>query len=69
MLHVPYRANPLAVADLLGGQISVVFLTLSTTPSPDPWRQSQGLESQHGALPAVCAEPPTMIEQVSRITR
>ena len=31
MLHVPYRANPLAVTDLLGGQISLVFADLSTT--------------------------------------
>jgi tripartite-type tricarboxylate transporter receptor subunit TctC len=31
MLHVPYRANPLAVADLLGGQISLVFADISTT--------------------------------------
>ena len=31
MLHVPYRANPLAVADLLGGQISLVFADVSTT--------------------------------------
>src|SRR5262245_22196317 len=29
MLHVPYRANPLAVADLLGGQVSLVFADVS----------------------------------------
>ena len=31
MLHVPYKSNPLAVTDLLGGQISLVFADISKT--------------------------------------
>jgi tripartite-type tricarboxylate transporter receptor subunit TctC len=31
LLHVPYKSNPQAVTDLLGGQISMVFADISTT--------------------------------------
>ncbi len=31
MLHVPYKSNPLAITDLIGGQISLVFADVSTT--------------------------------------
>ena len=31
MLNVPYKSNPQAVTDLLGGQISLVFADISTT--------------------------------------
>jgi tripartite-type tricarboxylate transporter receptor subunit TctC len=31
MLHVPYKSNPMAITDLLGGQISLVFADISTT--------------------------------------
>jgi tripartite-type tricarboxylate transporter receptor subunit TctC len=31
MVHVPYKSNPQAVTDLLGGQISMVFADISTT--------------------------------------
>ncbi len=34
MLHVPYRANPLVVSDLLGGQISLFFGDISTSLPP-----------------------------------
>jgi tripartite-type tricarboxylate transporter receptor subunit TctC len=31
MTYVPYRSNPQAITDLLGGQISLVFADISTT--------------------------------------
>ena len=31
MVNVPYKSNPQAVTDLLGGQISLVFADISTT--------------------------------------
>jgi tripartite-type tricarboxylate transporter receptor subunit TctC len=31
MVNVPYKSNPQAVTDLLGGQISLVFADVSTT--------------------------------------
>jgi tripartite-type tricarboxylate transporter receptor subunit TctC len=34
MLHVPYRANPMAVTDLLGGQISLFFGDIPTSLPP-----------------------------------
>jgi tripartite-type tricarboxylate transporter receptor subunit TctC len=34
MLHVPYKSNPQAVTDLLGGQISVFFGDVSTALPP-----------------------------------
>lgn len=34
MLHVPYKSNPQAVTDLLGGQISVFFGDVSTAVPP-----------------------------------
>jgi tripartite-type tricarboxylate transporter receptor subunit TctC len=34
MLHVPYRANPLVVTDLLGGQISLFFGDIATSLPP-----------------------------------
>jgi tripartite-type tricarboxylate transporter receptor subunit TctC len=34
MLHVPYRANPMVVTDLLGGQISLFFGDISTSLPP-----------------------------------
>jgi tripartite-type tricarboxylate transporter receptor subunit TctC len=34
MLHVPYRANPMVVTDLLGGQISLFFGDIPTSLPP-----------------------------------
>ena len=31
ILHVPYRSNPQAITDILGGQISLFFADISTT--------------------------------------
>ena len=31
MLHVPYKSNPMAITDLLGGQFSLMFADISTT--------------------------------------
>jgi tripartite-type tricarboxylate transporter receptor subunit TctC len=63
MLHVPYRANPLAVADLLGGQISLVFADLSTTLPQIRAGKVRGLGVSSVQRSALAPELPTMIEQ------
>jgi tripartite-type tricarboxylate transporter receptor subunit TctC len=63
MLHVPYRANPLAVADLLGGQISLVFADLSTTLPQIRAGKVKGLGVSSVQRSSLAPELPTMIEQ------
>jgi tripartite-type tricarboxylate transporter receptor subunit TctC len=63
MLHVPYRANPLAVADLLGGQISLVFADLSTTLPQIRAGKVKGLGVSSVRRSSLAPELPTMIEQ------
>jgi tripartite-type tricarboxylate transporter receptor subunit TctC len=63
MLHVPYRANPLAVADLLGGQISLVFADLSTTLPQIRAGKVRGLGVSSMERSPLALELPTMIEQ------
>jgi tripartite-type tricarboxylate transporter receptor subunit TctC len=63
MLHVPYRANPLAVADLLGGQISVVFADLSTTLPQIRSGKVKGLGVSSRQRSPLAPELPTMIEE------
>jgi tripartite-type tricarboxylate transporter receptor subunit TctC len=63
MLHVPYRANPLAVADLLGGQISLVFADLSTTLPQIRAGKVRGLGVSSVARSSLAPELPTMIEE------
>ena len=43
LLHVPYKSNPQAVTDLLGGQISMVFADISTTLPQARGRQAERL--------------------------
>jgi tripartite-type tricarboxylate transporter receptor subunit TctC len=63
MLHVPYRANPLAVADLLGGQISLVFADLSTTLPQIRSGKVKGLGVSSRQRSPLAPELPTMIEE------
>jgi tripartite-type tricarboxylate transporter receptor subunit TctC len=63
MLHVPYRANPLAVADLLGGQISLVFADLSTTLPQIRSGKVKGLGVSSRQRSALAPDLPTMIEE------
>jgi tripartite-type tricarboxylate transporter receptor subunit TctC len=63
MLHVPYRANPLAVADLLGGQISLVFADLSTTLPQIRSGKVKGLGVSSRQRSPLAPDLPTMIEE------
>jgi tripartite-type tricarboxylate transporter receptor subunit TctC len=63
MLHVPYRANPLAVADLLGGQISLVFADISTTLPQIRAGKAKGLGVSSLARSPLAPELPTMVEE------
>jgi tripartite-type tricarboxylate transporter receptor subunit TctC len=62
MLHVPYRANPLAVADLLGGQISLVFADISTTLPQIRAGKVRGLGVSSLTRTELAPELPTMVE-------
>jgi len=63
MLHVPYRANPLAVADLLGGQVSLVFADVSTTLPQIRSGKVKGLGVSSVKRTPLAPELPTMIEE------
>jgi tripartite-type tricarboxylate transporter receptor subunit TctC len=63
MLHVPYRANPLAVADLLGGQVSLVFADLSTTLPQIRAGKVKGLGVSSIKRSPLAPDLPTMIEE------
>jgi tripartite-type tricarboxylate transporter receptor subunit TctC len=63
MLHVPYRANPLAVADLLGGQVSLVFADLSTTLPQIRAGKVKGLGVSRVKRSPLAPDLPTMIEE------
>ena len=65
MLHVPYRANPLAVADLLGGQISLVFADVSTTLPQIRAAKVKGLGVSSLRRSPLAPDLPTMIEEGS----
>jgi tripartite-type tricarboxylate transporter receptor subunit TctC len=63
MLHVPYRANPLAVADLLGGQISLVFADVSTTLPQILAGKVKGLGVSSVQRSPLAPDLPTMMEE------
>jgi len=63
MLHVPYKSNPLAVADLLGGQISLVFADLSTTLPQIRGGRVKGFGVSSAERSPLAPELPTMIEE------
>ena len=63
MLHVPYKSNPLAVADLLGGQISLVFADLSTTLPQIRGGKVKGFGVSSAERSPLAPELPTMIEE------
>ncbi len=63
MLHVPYRSNPLAVTDLLGGQISLVFADLSTTMPQIRAGKVKGLGVSSAQRSPLAPELPTMAEE------
>jgi tripartite-type tricarboxylate transporter receptor subunit TctC len=63
MLHVPYRSNPLAVTDLLGGQISLVFADLSTTMPQIRAGKVKGLGVSSAQRSPLAPDLPTMAEE------
>jgi tripartite-type tricarboxylate transporter receptor subunit TctC len=63
MLYVPYRANPLAVADLLGSQVSLVFADISTTLPQIRSGKVKGLGVSSARRSPLAPELPTMIEE------
>jgi tripartite-type tricarboxylate transporter receptor subunit TctC len=62
MLHVPYKSNPTAITDLLGGQISLVFADVSTTMPQIRAGKVKGLGVSSAQRSALAPDLPTMIE-------
>jgi tripartite-type tricarboxylate transporter receptor subunit TctC len=62
MLHVPYRSNPQAITDLLGGQIQVFFADLSTTMPQVRAGKATGLAVSTAERSPLAPELPTMQE-------
>jgi tripartite-type tricarboxylate transporter receptor subunit TctC len=62
MLHVPYKSNPMAITDLLGGQISMVFADLSTTLPQIRAGKVKGLGVSSLRRSPLAPDLPTMVE-------
>jgi tripartite-type tricarboxylate transporter receptor subunit TctC len=63
MLHVPYKSNPMAVTDLLGGQISLVFADVSTTLPQIRAGKVKGFGVSSAKRSPLAPELPTMAEE------
>jgi tripartite-type tricarboxylate transporter receptor subunit TctC len=59
---VPYRSNPQAITDILGGQISLVFADISTTLPQVKAGKVAGLAVSTGTRSALAPDLPTMAE-------
>lgn len=62
MLHVPYKSNPQAITDLLGGQISMVFADVSTTLPQIRAKKVKGLGVSSAQRTSLAPDLPTMVE-------
>ena len=62
MLHVPYKSNPQAITDLLGGQIDMVFADVSTTMPQIRAGKVKGLAVSSAQRSPLAPELPTMQE-------
>jgi tripartite-type tricarboxylate transporter receptor subunit TctC len=62
MTYVPYRSNPQAITDLLGGQISLVFADISTTLPQVRGGKAAGLAVSTAARSPLAPDLPTMAE-------
>ena len=60
--HVPYRSNPQAITDLLGGQISLVFADISTTLPQVKRDKATGLAVSTAKRSPLAPDLPTMAE-------
>ena len=63
MLHVPYKSNPMAITDLLGGQISLVFADISTTLPQIRAGKAKGFGVSSAQRSALAPDLPTMAEE------
>jgi tripartite-type tricarboxylate transporter receptor subunit TctC len=63
MLHVPYKSNPMAITDLLGGQISLVFADISTTLPQIRVGKVKGFGVSSAQRSALAPDLPTMAEE------
>ncbi|MGX1787826.1 Bug family tripartite tricarboxylate transporter substrate binding protein [Bosea sp. NPDC055332] len=62
LTYVPYRSNPQAITDLLGGQISLVFADISTTLPQIKAGKVNGLAVSTARRSPLAPELPTMAE-------
>ncbi|AZO78852.1 ABC transporter substrate-binding protein [Bosea sp. Tri-39] len=62
LTYVPYRSNPQAITDLLGGQISIVFADISTTLPQIKAGKVNGLAVSTAKRSALAPDLPTMVE-------
>ena len=63
MLHVPYKSNPMAITDLLGGQISLVFADISTTLPQIRAGKVKGFGVSSAQRSRLAPQLPTMAEE------
>ena len=62
MINVPYKSNPQAVTDLLGGQISLVFADISTTLPQAKAGKVKALAVSSAERSPLAPDLPTMAE-------
>ena len=62
IVHVPYRSNPQAVTDILGGQINLFFADISTTMPQVRAGKVTGLAISTAQRSPLAPELPTMAE-------
>lgn len=62
LTYVPYRSNPQAITDLLGGQINIVFADISTTMPQVRAGKVNGLAVSTGRRSPLAPDLPTMAE-------
>ncbi len=62
LTYVPYRSNPQAITDLLGGQISIVFADISTTLPQVKAGKINGLAVSTAKRSPLAPDLPTMVE-------
>lgn len=62
LTYVPYRSNPQAITDLLGGQISIVFADISTTLPQVKAGKINGLAVSTAKRSPLAPDLPTMAE-------
>lgn len=62
LTYVPYRSNPQAITDLLGGQINIVFADISTTMPQVRSGKATGLAVSTAKRSVLAPDMPTMGE-------